>query len=203
MFFVYIHTCPNGKRYIGVTIKNPEIRWNNGKGYRQNTYFYRAIQKYGWDNIEHECFTVESIGLMNYWERILIHHYNTIIPEFGYNHTSGGERIDGCYYSEHTKKKISKAMKGREVSTETRQKLSIALKGRTSPTKGKKFPPMSEETKKKLSEAMKGKTNRKGYKHSEETKRKISETLKRKRTVYKRSFVLITSVLETLAFSIC
>ena len=193
--FVYIHTCPNGKKYIGVTIQNPEIRWCNGKGYRQNKHFYRAIKKYGWDNIEHEVFETESIGLMSYWERILIHHYNTMNPDFGYNNTSGGERINGCYFSDETRKKISESMKGHKISKETKEKLSKvgkgkkrkpcsdetkkkiseANKGNTSPNKGKK---LSEETRKKISEARKGKPlNRKGYIHSEETRKKISEAV--------------------------
>ena len=54
-FYVYIHTCPNNKRYIGVT-KNlkPEYRWSNGEGYKSNKHFYRAIQKYGWKSIKHK-----------------------------------------------------------------------------------------------------------------------------------------------------
>ena len=53
-YFVYKHTSPSNKVYIGITQLNPEYRWNNGKGYIKNQYFYRAIQKYGWDNFKHE-----------------------------------------------------------------------------------------------------------------------------------------------------
>lgn len=34
-FCVYEHLFPNGKRYIGITSKNLEARWENGNGYHQ------------------------------------------------------------------------------------------------------------------------------------------------------------------------
>ena len=42
------------KKYVGQTCQRPEKRWNNGRGYIENIYFWRSIQKYGWDNFEHE-----------------------------------------------------------------------------------------------------------------------------------------------------
>lgn len=53
-YSVYMHTCPNSKKYIGITCRNPLYRWNHGNGYRRNEHFFRAIVKYGWDNIKHE-----------------------------------------------------------------------------------------------------------------------------------------------------
>ena len=53
-FCVYKHTAPNGKVYIGITSRIAEKRWNNGHNYKQNKHFYNAIQKYGWNNFEHE-----------------------------------------------------------------------------------------------------------------------------------------------------
>ena len=54
-YLVYIHTNKlNGKKYVGQTCQRPEKRWNNGKGYKLETYFGKAIKKYGWDNFEHE-----------------------------------------------------------------------------------------------------------------------------------------------------
>ena len=56
-YCVYIHTNKiNNKKYVGQTIHgdNPNLRWKNGGGYRNQLYFYQAIQKYGWDNFEHE-----------------------------------------------------------------------------------------------------------------------------------------------------
>lgn len=50
----YKHTAPNGKVYIGITGVAPKRRWANGNGYRNQTLFYRAIKKYGWENINSE-----------------------------------------------------------------------------------------------------------------------------------------------------
>lgn len=58
---VYEHLFPNGKRYVGITSKPPKTRWENGAGYAKDgqPVMYNAIQKYGWDNIEHNVlFTV-------------------------------------------------------------------------------------------------------------------------------------------------
>ena len=56
LYTVYKHISPSGKVYIGITSKKPEYRWNHGRGYKEidQPVFYRAIKKYGWDNITHE-----------------------------------------------------------------------------------------------------------------------------------------------------
>ena len=54
-YCVYMHTNKiNGKRYVGQTCKKPEYRWVNGKGYKGSPHFFSAIQKYGWNNFEHQ-----------------------------------------------------------------------------------------------------------------------------------------------------
>lgn len=45
-YCVYKHVSPSNKVYIGITSKNPLRRWENGNGYKNNKYFYRAILKY-------------------------------------------------------------------------------------------------------------------------------------------------------------
>ena len=191
-FFVYIHTCPNGKKYVGVTKRTLEERWCNGEGYKKHSHFYSAIQKYGWDNIEHEYFKVSNANLMLYWERLLIYHYNSTNREFGYNKTGGGEQINGFCLSEETKKKIGKGNKGKKKppiseetrkkiseaskkhrnSEETRKKISESTKGRIPWNKGKKLPPYSEEYKEQM------RIIKTGTKHSEEAKKKMSEAKK-------------------------
>lgn len=41
-YTVYMHTTPNGKRYIGITAQTVERRWQNGYGYAYggNDYFF-------------------------------------------------------------------------------------------------------------------------------------------------------------------
>lgn len=60
-YYIYIHTCPNKKRYIGLS-KNPKQRWNNGDGYKANLEFYKQIKKYGWENIKHEIVAETHYG---------------------------------------------------------------------------------------------------------------------------------------------
>lgn len=141
---VYKHTTPSGKIYIGITHLKPEYRWNHGRGYKSNTHFYKAIQKYGWDKITHEVITTgltehEALAL----ERELIISLKAYDKQFGYNKALGGH-----IQSEASRKQIGETRKAR---------------GYASPTKGKH---LSEETKKKISEANKGKN--KGRKLSPE-----------------------------------
>ena len=141
-FYVYIHTCPNGKKYVGLTIRRPEYRWRKGEGYKSNKHFYSAIQKYGWDNIEHQVFEVDTKEEMFFLEKYFIAYYQTNKNEFGYNNSIGGEGgTTGYHYSEEIKHKISEAKKGKKrhpFSEETKRKISEALKGRIPWNKGLK-----------------------------------------------------------------
>ena len=151
-FWVYIHTCPNGKRYVGATTRiKPEYRWGkNGEGYRGQP-FEEAILKYGWDNITHEVFEVDSAEEMYRKEVELISFYHSNDPEYGYNHSVGGEcsRL-GCKCSEETRKKLSELQKEKWLDSEYREKMLEARKGK--PRK-----PHSKETRKKMSEGHKKK----------------------------------------------
>jgi len=52
---IYKHTFPDGKVYIGKTMKNPEERWGKlGRGYQGQPIIFDAILAYGWNNIKHE-----------------------------------------------------------------------------------------------------------------------------------------------------
>ena len=107
-YCVYIHTNKiNGKMYVGQTSAKPEIRWKNGHGYANSTYFYRAIQKYGWDNFEHEVvasnLTKEEA---DNFEKLLIKMLNTTDENSGYNLTNGGGGITGFKHSPETKEKM-------------------------------------------------------------------------------------------------
>ena len=142
-FYVYIHTCPNGKKYVGITIRIPEYRWRKGEGYKSNKHFYSAIQKYGWNNIEHQVFEVDTKEEMFFLEKYFISYYRTNNPDFGYNNSIGGEKSsEGCHFrcSEDKKIKISNSLKGHHLSEETRRKIGKSNKGKC----------LSEETKAKM-----------------------------------------------------
>lgn len=91
MYCVYKHTSPTGKVYIGITKRKPEKRWNSGRGYESNRYFYRAIQKYGWENFKHEII-VDGLDQdeATETERRLIAEYDSTNPAAGYNIEAGG-----------------------------------------------------------------------------------------------------------------
>lgn len=136
-FCVYKHTSPNNKVYIGVTSTNPLVRWNNGLGYKNNKYFFNAILKYGWNNFTHEILYTDLTESEACEKEIeLISYYKSNQFEYGYNRSSGGEKI-AC---------------GVIRTEEERKRMSDAHKGQVAWNKGKKA---SDEVKKKLSESHK------------------------------------------------
>lgn len=139
-YCVYRHTCPNGKVYIGITCKKPQYRWAEGYGYKNNEHFFRAIIKYGWDNIAHEIlFDSLTKKEAEAKEIELIAEYKSTSEKYGYNISSGGENhFAGYHHSEVTKRKIGEAQrgllnhmygkepwnKGKRINVETRNKMS-------------------------------------------------------------------------------
>ncbi|WP_024347380.1 GIY-YIG nuclease family protein [Lacrimispora indolis] len=96
-YSLYVHiNKANQKKYVGVTKNHPKKRWKtNGQGYKNQNYFYNAIQKYGWNNFEHiiiqdNLSKNEAFKL----EKEYIQRYNSNNSDFGYNICSGG--IGGC-----------------------------------------------------------------------------------------------------------
>ena len=185
-YCVYKHTCPNGKVYIGMTGQKPEVRFGRGSGYQNNPHFYRAIKKFGWDQIEHSILqrdldreTAMAI------ERELIAEYRSSDRQYGYNMTYGGE--SGPKLTDYVKKDISEKLKlyysipenrekavrrstGKHPTEETRRKMSESHKNISESTReklrssarGRKYPgrvrsPMADQTKQKISISKKGK----------------------------------------------
>lgn len=146
-YTVYRHITPNGKIYVGITSINPKTRWHNGLGYRNNPHFYRAIQKYGWNNIKHEImFNNLSKEEASFAERVCISTWDLTNPNRGYNINKGG--ITGDRMSNDTKKKLSDINRGKKLSQETKDKISMAFTGEKHPFYGKHH---TEESRKKMS----------------------------------------------------
>lgn len=165
-YTVYKHTTPSKKVYIGITMNSPKRRWQGGAGYKTHIYFYRAIEKYGWNNIKHEIlYTNLTKEEAERKEVELIAFYKSNQKEYGYNIANGGNTRGKT--AEETKEKIRNSLKGHIVTEETKRKMSEKAKLRI----GEKHPNygvrMSEEQKRKLSEVVKG------FKHSEEAKAKM------------------------------
>ena len=163
-YCVYCHTSPSNKKYIGISC-DPIKRWNGGKGYSKNYYFYRAICKYGWDNIKHEILydnlTYEEASSI---EKYLIEKLDLLDENKGYNLRAGG---DG------------------PLSDESRRKMSLSRIGNTNSV-GRI---LRENTKNKISSKLKSYYSDKpgtwtGRRHSEDTilklkNRKFSDDTKK------------------------
>lgn len=165
-YTVYIHTNnANGLKYVGITSRKPEERWQGGHGYRKQAVFWNAIVKYGWNNFTHEIvaagLTAEAAWEL---EKALIARYNTTNRRCGYNRSVGGESgANGVEKTERNKAATSAALKRlwsnpdfRERHSkrttefdklpETRAMRSASQIGRV----------MTEETRRKISNAKQG-----------------------------------------------
>ena len=174
---VYIHIAPNGKRYIGITSQEKLYRrtGSNGDGYKSQQLFWRAIQKYGWQNFKHEIVAdnlteQEALKL----EIELIDFYKTTNPKYGYNISVGGNGVRGGSMQPIDRKKLGKLIsirmtgkpsprKGKTITLQHRQRISQGLIGHRH----------SEETKQKIGNKSIGRH------HTSESKLKISEAAKR------------------------
>lgn len=151
MYTVYVHVFPNRKRYVGITKQTPKRRWRNGEAYRQNIHMYRAIKKYGWENIEHIIlFSGLEACEAEKTEIRLIRDWNLTNPDYGYNNAPGGDHPN---HSEATKKKIGAKSLGRKHDQYFKEWISEKNSGANNFMFGKHH---SEETKRKISEAKKG-----------------------------------------------
>lgn len=152
----------NNKKYVGITKQKPERRWKNGQGYyskNNQTYFWKAIKKYGWNNFDHKILEDNlSFEQAKDKERYYIKLYSSSNALYGYNLTLGGDGFLGMHRSEETKEKIRKSLKGKY----TKEK---------SYWYGKH---LSKETIEKQKETKRNKP----YHHTEEWKRNHSEQLK-------------------------
>lgn len=176
LFSVYLMTSLSNKSYVGQTKCNPRDRFNqhfsDAISGRTNNKIAKAIRKYpnkdDWKfEILHQTDSLEELDRLEILE---IANRNTI--EEGYNILPGGIiNMKGFHHSEETKKKLSKAGKGKipwnkgiTLSEEHKRKIA----------EGGKRKQHSEETKRKMSESQKGHIT------SEETKQKISKKHKGK-----------------------
>ena len=133
MYTVYAHrNLKNGKSYVGMTSREPNERWKNGLGYKNNLRMWNDIQNSDWNtDWEHNIIgqSEDKQEALNI-EEMFILLYDSINE--GYNIST---------YDRNSYKRTD----------ETKKKISEALSGEKAYWYGKHF---SEEHKKKISESM-------------------------------------------------
>lgn len=203
-YYIYIHTFPNDKVYIGITCRNPKYRWDNGNGYQKSQRkMYNAIQKYGWENVKHEILYEDLTKEEAEQKEIeLIAKYNSTNDMCGYNIEKGGNANKEI--TQETRALMRKNHKGttgrkrpkkecemigfyskqrweamtKEQKQERLSKLKMFKKGEPSWNKGLSF---SEEARKNMSIAQKKRFENgaippmKGKTLSEESREKIRQ----------------------------
>ena len=121
-YTVYIHkNLKNEKYYVGSTSMNPSYRWNNGKGYQNNSKMWNDIQNSDWN--KDWCHGIlgkfdNKQDALNY-EAFLIAMLDSV--ENGYN-TSSFNNSNYKRTEEH-KKKISESLTGRVFTEEHKKKI--------------------------------------------------------------------------------
>ena len=127
--------------YIGISTNLDKRLFKHRNASRDsNSHLYRAIRKYGWDNIVVDKLLVSSVEYCREIENKL-----RPTPSIGWNEIPGGDLPPGI--NPLIAKKISEALKGRSGTPHTEAtKLIIAESNRNRV--------LSDESKQKIAEAM-------------------------------------------------
>jgi hypothetical protein len=138
VYTIYLRRTPDDKVYIGCTTVSLEILTRLGYG---STDFQRAIDKFGWDNIQSEVLDIaETMQEAHELEQKYIEQYDAMNPDRGYNRKGSGysmSRVRRIQMSKNTKEfwkdeshldKMKEAIAESRKSPEYRQKVSEAIK---------------------------------------------------------------------------
>lgn len=174
---LYLATSPSGRRYVGITSRGTEKRWNDHcyiASTGQHTHLACAIRKYGGESFDVQTLVVAPWEELNRLEPLAIVAFGTRSPE-GYNLRAGGSQS-----SPHpeTIEKLRIAHLGNRHSAETRAKMSKSHRanGGQAYSSGMLGHTHSEETKAKMSESQKARGPRSPV--TFESRRRMSESAK-------------------------
>jgi len=184
---VYIHISPSGKKYVGITSKDPKNRWGkNGHKYlekKNGNYRHpamaNALIKYpNWNEWKHYILLQnETEKYAKAAEICLIKAYRTTDCRYGYNCTNGGDGVSGLVMPDVAKETLRQKTKERLQVKTNHPMYGSHRCGEENPFYGKKH---TEESKEKMSNSHKGlssgnKNPMYGKHHSETTCKKMSK----------------------------
>ena len=143
MGYVYMITFPNGKRYIGQTIRTIEKRLSEHVKCKGSCIILEnAIKKYGKDALTVETLVEINNDKLDYYESIFIDMFNTLEPN-GYNIRSGGST--GKHTNESCERMRQKKLGnlnpnfGKERTASTKLAISLSKSGENHHFYGKSF----------------------------------------------------------------
>ena len=130
----------NGRKYVGQTIQQLKVRFNEHAAKRNNAPLGKAIKKYGRENFYCGVIkTCASKAELDYWEKYYIAALKTKKP-YGYNLTDGGEGTQGYHLTPEQRAKLSAKMSivllgnkhtlGYRHTPKSRAKMSATRKGK-------------------------------------------------------------------------
>lgn len=134
---IYKLTFPSGKSYIGQVVEylsNGDKKGLKGRlkqhittatNTDKNFPIYRAIRKYGAENIIPSILIRTDKKFLNMYEELCIKIQNTLVP-LGYNVQKGGYNI----HTEETRRKMSDTMTKKLADPEMRKKWSQIKEGK-------------------------------------------------------------------------
>lgn len=151
---LYVHVVheETDRYYVGVTKNTLAQRWERGRGY-PGSRFHTAIEKHGWDNIDHVVL-IETLSEEDAYEfeKQTIKELDSASEDHGYNVSLGGKGATGIQlFGERNH------FYGRKHSAESRKLIQLHhadCKKEKNSFYGKKH---SIESRKKMSESHKGK----------------------------------------------
>lgn len=198
IYFTYhLYHIPTGKNYYGVRYANgadPSTLWTTY--FSSSKVVHSLIEEHGRDSFiatVRKTFLLKESAIA--WETMFLQKIDAANNPLWINRSNGGKRFRGAIEcSDETRRKMSRARKGKTHTEETKQKMCQSRKNR---------PDITEETRQKMRESNKGRglgrtltsetrqkiaDSRKGKPRppmSDEQKQKISESLRKRK--YKHS----------------
>ena len=166
--YIYKITSPNGKVYIGQTVRLSKRKSHYKTGdFKQQTKLWNNCKKYNWNPLDtfeviEECLCGDQKQILNEREIYWISFYNSFIN--GLNCNEGGFGNLGYSHSKETLEKMSKAHLGVKHPEWRNKQKSEYTTGRKHTEKSKylmsvvKKERMTQELKDKISLAQKGRS---------------------------------------------